>query len=690
MKRLFERVAGIFAGTQEPSARATAQAKGVVPAKEMQIAVGHHQAGRLREAEGIYRQVLAAEPNRADALHLLGVIFLQQGNGAQAVELITKAVAVDPSNHSSHANLGMAYHALNRLEDAEKSLRNALALKPDWDGAHSNLGVVFQAKGDLDSAEASFRQALTLNPDHADALNNLGGIFKDRGKLQQAEECYRRTLALKPNSVETYINLGSVLQRRGSLEQAEECFREALALRAEDPAACNGLGSVFQQQGKLLEAEVWFRKALDAEAELAEAACNLGDVLQALGRLDEAEAWCQKALALRPGYPEALNNLGTIFKRLGRLDEAEVCYRRALSFDPGHAAAYSNLGTIANERGNLEEAEACFRKALSLDPESASIKYNLAILSLLLGNYREGLALYENRFECFTRDLSGSRGPYNDLKHYPRWRGEALSGKRILIWTEQGLGDSLMVMRYLPKLRERGAANVVVYCESALERLMQALPGVDRVVVETEALPLGKFDLHCPIMSLPYAFDSRQDSIPNQVPYLSVSEEIREQWRERFSGISKMRVGLAWAGSKALRNNARRSIALRHFAPLLHMDRVQLISLQKGEAAGELQAWRGDIEDWMDACEDFMDTAALVENLDLVISVDTAIAHLAGALGKPVWLLNRFESEWRWGLEREDTPWYPTMRIFRQSEHDTWVGVIERISAELAKSASLT
>jgi hypothetical protein len=213
------------------------------------------------------------------------------------------------------------------------------------------------------------------------------------------------------------------------------------------------------------------------------------------------------------------------------------------------------------------------------------------------------------------------------------------------------------------------------------------MPGVDRVVVAPDTLPLGKFDLHCPIMSLPHAFDSRQDSIPAQVPYLSVPGRLRDHWQERLSGISGMKVGLAWAGSAALRDDAKRSIHARRFAPLLAIERLRLVSLQKGEAALQLEDWPGDVEDWMDGCEDLMDTAALIANLDLVISVDTAVAHLAGALGKPVWLLNRFESEWRWGLAREDSPWYPTMRIFRQTERDAWDDVVERVSAELAKLA---
>jgi Tfp pilus assembly protein PilF len=586
MKRLLDRISGMF-GT--PGAAAAAGNPVVAqssPALAIQSAIGLQQAGRLREAEAIYLDVLAADPDCFDALHLMGVVAQQMGDSARAVELMSEALAIEPANCQALCNIAVAYRALNRLDDAEESLRKALALKPDWDRAHNNLGTMYQARGDLDQAETCFRNAIASNPDNADALANLGSICKDRGDPDQAEAYYRRALKLKPGAAETCTNLGAVLQQRGDSGGAEDFYRRALALR------------------------------------------------------------------------------------------------------PDYASAHNNLGSIFLMQRKLTEAEACLRTALQLNPNDASARYNLSMVALLRGDYREGLALYESRFDGLPHELAGARVVAGSLKAEARWQGDSLPGKRVLVWTEQGLGDSLMMMRYLPMLKERGAGAVTVLCDPALVRVMQSMPGVNEVACRIDAVSPESYDAHCPIMSLPHLFGTRRDSIPCSVPYLSVPAPLKSEWDERLSGITAMKVGLVWAGNSALRADSRRSIALDQFAPFQEIDGIQLISLQKGEAARQLEQWGGRIPNWMDACVDFMDTAALVDRLDLVISVDTAVAHLAGALGKPVWLLNRSESEWRWGLEGEGAPWYPTMKIFRQRRELEWESVIQRIANELAARIS--
>ena len=584
MKGLLERLSGLFRSPRDATA-SVAGAK-ASPALAIQSGIALHQAGRLPEAEAIYRDVLATDPHHFDALHLLGVAAQQQGDSARAVELMTHALAVEPANGQALCNIAIAYQGLHRLDDAEASLRKALALQPDWDRAHNALGTTFLARGNLDEAQACFRRAVAANPDSAEALANLGSICKDKGDPDQAEAFYRRALQLNPQAAEVCVNLGSVLQHRGDFGGAEDLYRRALTLR------------------------------------------------------------------------------------------------------PDYAAAHSNLGSVLVMQRRLEEAEASLRNALQLSPDDASAKYNLAMGTLLRGDYREGLALYESRFDALPHEFAVARATAGSLKRHARWQGDPLSGRRVLVWTEQGLGDALMMMRYLPALKERGARSVTVLCDAALDRVMRSLPGVDKVACRIDAIAAESYDTHCPIMSLPHLFGTQLDSIPCRVPYLSVPAAAKSAWRERLSGIAKMKVGLVWAGNSALRDDARRSITLNQFAPLREIDGVQLISLQKGGAAAELGQWGSAIADWMDACGDFMDTAALVDNLDLVIGVDTAVAHLAGALGKPVWLLNRSESEWRWGFEREDTPWYPTMRIFRQERPLEWGSVIARIARELDARAS--
>ncbi len=381
----------------------------------------------------------------------------------------------------------------------------------------------------------------------------------------------------------------------------------------------------------------------------------------------------------------AHNNLGATLDDLGRLEEAETAYRQAIVFKPDYVDAYNNLGNVIKSQGNLMDAEEAYRKSVSLKPDYVQVQWNLSLLKLLQGNFEEGFNLYERRFEG---------GPYNtfnntkklidQVKGYERWDGEPLEGRSLLIIAEQGAGDNLMVMRYLTLLKQKNLKQLIVYSYPTLERVIKCMPGVDDVVSTTEPLPFGRFDMYCPIMSLPYLFQTRIDTIPHDVPYFVVSENFKHEWRERLSGLSEMKVGLVWAGGKLTSTDKKRSIPLNKFTPLLAVDGISWVSLQKGEESGQLSEVGCSILNLMEECGDYLDTAALISQLDLVISVDTSIAHLAGALGKPVWLLNRFDSEWRWQLEREDSPWYPSMRIFRQTERGDWDSVIKRVAGELA------
>jgi len=304
---------------------------------------------------------------------------------------------------------------------------------------------------------------------------------------------------------------------------------------------------------------------------------------------------------------------------------------------------------------------------------------------LLLGDYSEGLALYESRLDIMRGNPSVPAATRQILQDPRRWHGDDLAGRRVLVWAEQGFGDSLMMLRYLPMVAARGAREIIVLCEPALARIAASIIGVNARVSVMQTVPVAAFDVHCPIMSLPFVFDTTLDSIPNRVPYIDVPEGLRTPWQERLVPLALPRVGLVWAGSSNLEEDSRRSVALATFEPIIRSS-VSLVSLQKGVGAEQLDHWAGRLIDWMPLCDDFMDTAALIAGLDLVISVDTAVAHLAGALGKPVWLLNRSGSEWRWGLESEHCAWYPTIRIFRQEEATSWAYIVAKMADELEKS----
>ncbi len=510
------------------------------------------------------------------------------------------------------------------------------------------------------------------------------------GRLAEAEASYRGILATDPDNIDALHLLGVVAHQGGRQEQAADLIARSLALNAGNAAAHSNLGVVLAAQGKPLEAMASYGRALALQPDFADAHFGLGNALRDLGRLDEAAACLQAALALNPDFVQAHCNLGILLEDQGRSEEAIAHYRKALAVQRDFAPALVNLGNSLAALGRLEEAEASLRRSLELQPELAHAKFSLGQLKLMQGDYAAGLPLYEQRFEknALSPFYSGLQARMAAFEGSPQWRGEDLAGKTLLVWTEQGLGDNLMLLRFLARLKSRGIGRLLVYCDAALVRLVQSIAEVDEVVPRSQTVPFGRFDLHCPIMNLPLALGTRLASIPRNVPYVSVPEDLKQRWAQKLAGVAPPRIGLAWSGGPLYPKNPARSVRLAQYRPLLAIAGARFVSLQKGAAAGELQAMGAQVLDWMGECDDLVDTAALMEQLDLVITVDTAVAHLAGAIGRPVWMLNRFESEWRWLFQGEDSPWYPTMRIFRQPAPGRWDDVVARIAVELRHRVS--
>lgn len=531
----------------------------------------------------------------------------------------------------------------------------------------------------------------------AAALKDRGNAHLGRNEFEQATACYREAIRLKPDYADAYNNLGLACLAQGKRVEAEGFLVQALALNPALGRAHYNLGVIAQDAGRIDAAAERFRQATALTPGSAEILVRLGHCLHLLGRDAEAVAALESALAVDPACIDAYDNIGTILGLQGRLDEALACYRRALTVAERPQTHYS-LGVVLQKLRRWDDAASHYRRAVELDPSYFQAEWNLALLRLLVGDYAEGFARYERCLVDAGVDSPRSKDAPHFLAMFGAercWRGEPLAGRRLLLWSEQGLGDNLMMLRYLPLLRSAGIARLIVYCEAALARLVAQLALADKVLTKPEKLmsaqarpvPADAYDVHCSTMSLPHLLDTRADGIPAAIPYLRVPEDLRRRWAARLAALpgdqASLRVGLVWGGSKSLAGDALRSMALAQFAPLLALPGVSWVSLQKGEPAAQLRDADWPIADWMDECADLLDTAALVANLDLAVCVDTAVAHLAGALGRPVWLLNRYESEWRWGLEREDTPWYPSMRIFRQPALHDWESAIERIADEL-------
>lgn len=541
-----------------------------------------------------------------------------------------------------------------------------------------HLALSQQHAGQLAAAEATCRRVLTAQPQHPNALYRLGMIALSAGRHEEALEAIGQAVALRPNEPDWYSNLAVVQRRCGQTEDAVASLQRALALRPDLHHVHFNLGNALQELGRYVEALECYRRALELQPEHAASHVGLGNSLRELGRVEGAIESHRRAVALAPASAVAHDFLGVSLMEADRLDEAGACFRRALELEPAFADALLNLGLVCQSTRRPNEAAALYRQALVHNPELARTHTNLAHALLLTGQFEEGWREYEWRW----RDPKFPSQPRNFAA--PRWDGSPMPGRTILLHTEQGYGDAIHFLRYLPLVRERSAASrVIVECSAPLVRLFAESVGDDAEVferVDWEGNKLPSFDCHLPFLSLPFAL-RKFAPMPMATPFLHADPARRAAWRECLQ--PGFRVGLVWAGSTWHRRDRRRSIPVEQLAPLLRLEGVSFYSLQIG-AKEKTSTLPPPIHDLTSHITDFADTAALVAELDLVISVDTSVVHLAGALGRPVWTLLPFVPDWRWGLERDDTLWYPSMRLFRQRVMDDWDEVVARVAHELS------
>ena len=612
-----------------------------------------HQAGRLQEAEQAYREVLAAEPGHVDTLHLLGVLAHQVGRNDLAEDYIGRAIAGDPRRPEFHSNLGLVLNQAGRPVEAEASLTKALRLQPKYPDALNNLGIALAAQGRHREAVATYLKALRFQANHPDALNNLGLAYAALGRHAEADLRFRAALRLRPEFAEAHGNLGLALAAQGRLAEAEASYRAALRLAP------------------------GYRDALN----------NLGVLLTNAGRWPEAEGILREAVRLGPEVADGYRNLGAVLTQLRRAGEAEPVLRVAVRLAPENAEGHFNLGAALHDLHRLGEADASYREALRLAPDFAEAHTNRGYSLLLAGRLAEGWEEFEWRWG--TQQLRAGERRFSAAK----WTGEPLGRRVLLLHAEQGLGDTLQFCRYAPLIAAGG--HIVLEVQKPLKRLLSGLGGGIEVIARGDPIP--PFDVHLPLMSLPHVFATTLETIPATMPYLAADPAAVQRWRERLASLPGLRVGLVWAGeartgfAELAAVDARRSVSLNALAPLAEVAGVSFLSLQKGAPAAQAAAPPSGmiLADYTDELEDFADTAALVDALDLVISVDTSVAHLAAAMGKPVWLLNRHDTCWRWLLGRDDSPWYPTLRLFRQPAPGDWPSVMRDVRDALLRRIAL-
>ena len=636
-----------------------------------------HQAGRLAEAERLYRQILAAQPDHSDSLHLLSVICFQRGDYAQTLDQIERALDINPDNSHAWNQRGLALQRLKRLDEALASYDRALAVWQDHAEALCNRGAVLHELKQFDEALASYDRALAVRPHYAEAFCCRGAALLQLKRLEEALASYDRALAIQPAYAAALSDRGGVLVELRRFDEALISYEQALAIQPDRAEALCNRGLVLNELKQPQEALASYDRALALGVDSAELHYNRGRTLLALKRFDEALATFERALVLSPDYALAHGGRGVALHQLRRLEEAVLSHERAAALQPDSAITHSNRGLALYYLKRLEEAAASYERALALQPDLPDAHYNDAHYRLLTGDLLLGWEKLESRWKI--EPVKSNRRDFAQ----PHWSGsQEIAGKTVLLHTADGFGDTIQFCRYAPLVAARGA-RVIVEVLKPQQELMRTLASVTQVVAQGEPLP--DFDLHCTFLSLPRAFGTALATIPSETPYLRASAPAVDDWNARLGPRNRPRIGIAWSGNPIHHDDLNRSIGLRSFLPLMAGVDATFVSLHRdlGAADAAVLQERSDIVHFGEELKDYADTAALISNLDLVISVDTSVAHLAGALAKPVWILLPFMPDWRWLLDREDSPWYPTARLFRHDATRAWDDVIARARAAL-------
>ncbi|WP_153074822.1 tetratricopeptide repeat protein [Paraburkholderia bonniea] len=604
-----------------------------------------HRDGRLDDAARGYRAMLDTNPQHVDALHMLGVLHHQQGQHHAAADLVQRAAQLRPNDATLQLNLGNALKAMGQFEQAIERFRNALTLAPEFALAHYNLGNAYAAIGRHEDAADAFQKSLRLQPNDVPSHNNLGNALHALGQHEAAAASLRRALELQPQHAGAHNNLGMALNALNQPSLAIEHFRTALTLQPQFIAAH----------------------------------FNLANTLDATGHHQQAVQAFEAVLGLQPDLPLALRGLGNALAALGQHSEALPHFERAVGFEPCFAPGWLSLGTTHQALGAPAAAVRAFDQALRLEPDYAAAHLNRALAQLTLGDFKRGLPGYEWRLA-----LLAPTAPQPS----PRWHGEPLGQRTLLIQAEQGFGDTLQFMRFVPLAAQR-AGHVILEVQPALVPLLAPAAQQWRVTLIAQGGPQPVADRHCPLLSLPLALGTTLDTLPPHTAQLSIPPSYRRKWRGSLGGQARRKIGLAWSGH--IHQHETRSLPLAALEPLFALSGIDWIVLQPNLSDAERSALivhqrAASFHRFERHIHDFADTAAIIAQLDGVVSIDTAIAHLTGTLRVPLWLMLPFAADWRWFTDSSRSPWYASARLVRQPRPGAWAEVVEAVAHALREA----
>ena len=736
--------------TRAPNTRTPPkQALSVADQQQLQAAVLSHQQGDYPNAQALYNKLLQKHPTQFDALHLLGVTYLQLGQPQLARPLLEKALAIERSAHVL-SHYGMMLAKEGQLEAALASYNEALQLEPDYVDAYSNragalhrlhrfeeaiedytrvlkkqphnaalwkdqsqalreikrldeasasiqtaqrinpqqaeykviAALIFKERECYDEALTMLLEALSLKPDYPEALVHQGIIFAIQEKDEEAMQCYDKALAINPRSGEALNNRSNLLQKLKRYEEAEQGYRQVLEEKSQLSESMqqamhkvlHNLGMVQHRQEHKDEALETYDRLIALKPDFIEAHTSRGDLLASMERLDEALLACQTAVQLDPECAESYFYLGNILQRMDRHWDAVASYRKALSLKEDYIDVWNNQGNALLDLGEFDLAYQSYNRTREIDPDHVHANYNCGLILLMKGQWEEGWKQYAWRWKIENvHKMLGERNFIRDP-----WDGKIdLRGRIIILHAEQGLGDTLQFSRYAKWVKAQGA-YVIMVVQKELLGILEQVEGVDRLITSGVMPP---HDEHCPLLNLPIAFNSTPHQLPNTA-YLRANSNKIEEWHARLEHLPRPRLGLVWAGNPKHPNDRNRSIAL----PLISQQLPFPFILLRNSLTDDEKIYvkeHPELKEYTEYIHDFSDTAAIITHIDLLITVDTSVAHLAGAMGKPVWVLLPFVPDWRWMLERSDTPWYPTMRLFRQTTLGNWIPTLEHVKTEL-------
>jgi len=646
-------------------------------------AMGLLECGQSAEAINLYREITRVDAANTDAWVMLAAINGELGNVDEAIACCRRAVELEHDNVEANVILGRLLGAKNELREAAGCLKTALEHDSEYGEVWAILASIEGQLGCYEESEKSGRNAIRLVPDAVEGYANLANALIAMERFPEAVEVCSKAIQLDSGNVDMRMTLALAYERAGDMANAERVYREVLQQSSRHVDAKLGIARLLMEKGDLSAAEELLSEALQSEPQYYHLQQLLGRVYELTDKHDKAESCYREVLAMAPEFVDAWINLGNVQQNTGQFDAALSSYAGALRLAPESAEAYYNRGLLEKRLGRFKSALDSFNDAITFSPEFFHPHWNKSFVCLLTGDFEEGWREYEWRL----RGEEHIQRPFVQ----PVWMGEDLSGRTILVHDEQGYGDTFQFVRYLPLVKARGG-RVVFECHSKLGPILQGCEGYDQLVERNEpgSTPDVSFDVQVHLMSLPYIFNTRLETIPRHVPYIHPDRDPVEKWKVRLEKDSGFKIGICWAGSPRHTNEAVRSCRLQEFSALSKVDGVSLYSLQKGPALEQIEGLSEQfelvrIDKDMDQDARFVDTAAVIENLDLVISIDTSIVHLAGALGRPVWTLLSTSPDWRWLAEGAASPWYPTMRLFRQAQPGDWAGVFRDVVKDLTE-----